>query len=142
MLSGGYVEPEPEAIRALLANGPKGPLVMLNLLRFRALADYSKTPELAGAGALSGAAAYRLYMAHTTPFVAKIGGELLFLGDGAAALIGPGEERWDLVLLMRYPDIATFIAFATDPDYLKGIGHRTAALEDSRLFPLSPRSTA
>jgi hypothetical protein len=29
------------------------------------------------------------------------------------------------------------MAFARDEEYMKGIGHRTAALEDSRLLPLA-----
>jgi hypothetical protein len=28
------------------------------------------------------------------------------------------------------------MAFASNPEYLSGIGHRLAALEDSRLLPL------
>ena len=30
-----------------------------------------------------------------------------------------------------------FIAFATNADYVAGLGHRIAALEDSRLLPLT-----
>ncbi|MEO6303022.1 MAG: DUF1330 domain-containing protein, partial [Bacteroidia bacterium] len=37
---------------------------------------------------------------------------------------------------IRQNSVADFIAFASDKEYLKGIGHRTAALEDSRLLPL------
>jgi hypothetical protein len=32
--------------------------------------------------------------------------------------------------------LASFLAFASDQSYLLGMGHRTAALEDSRLLPL------
>jgi hypothetical protein len=32
--------------------------------------------------------------------------------------------------------VASFLEFASNPDYLAGIGHRLAALEDSRLLPL------
>jgi hypothetical protein len=31
------------------------------------------------------------------------------------------------------------VGFASDPEYLAGVGHRTAALEDSRLLPLVER---
>jgi hypothetical protein len=40
-----YIEPTHEAGRALFMRGIKGPLVMLNLLRFRQVADYSATPH-------------------------------------------------------------------------------------------------
>jgi hypothetical protein len=61
---------------------------------------------------------------------------LLFLGQGGHFLIGPSEERWDAVMLVRQRSVADFIAFASNPEYLAGMGHRLAALEDSRLLPL------
>lgn len=136
----GYIEPTPENAKAVFSRGLKGPVVMLNLLRFRDVADYSASPELAPPEPISGADAYRRYMAHTAPFVAEVGGEVLFLGDGGAALIGPSDERWDLVLLVKQNDIETFFKFANNAAYLKGLGHRTAALADSRLVPMTPRA--
>ena len=67
------------------------------------------------------------------------GGELIFLGDGGALLIGPEAERWDLVMLVRQSSVDSFMRFATDADYTTGLAHRTAALEDSRLLPLVER---
>ncbi len=40
-------------------------------------------------------------------------------------------------MLVRQRDVAAFLAFASNAEYLAGTGHRTAALEDSRLLPLS-----
>ncbi|MBP6691282.1 MAG: hypothetical protein KA911_06525 [Xanthomonadales bacterium] len=109
---------------------------MLNLLRFRAVADYSGTPGLAPASPISGEAAYRLYMEHTLPYLKASGGEVLFHGRGGNFLIGPGNERWDAAMLVRQSSVASFLQFASNQDYLAGIGHRLAALEDSRLLPL------
>ena len=39
-------------------------------------------------------------------------------------------------MLVRQSSIASFLAFASDREYLLGMAHRTAALEDSRLLPL------
>jgi hypothetical protein len=47
------------------------------------------------------------------------------------------EERWDRVMLVRQASLGKFIGFTRHRDYLQGVGHRTAALEDSRLLPLS-----
>jgi len=110
---------------------------MLNLLRFRSVADYSAAPELAPKASITGEAAYRLYMAHTLPYLKASGGEVLFFGKGGPFLIGPGDERWDAVMLVRQSSVAAFMAFASNQEYLSGIGHRTAALEDSRLLPLT-----
>jgi hypothetical protein len=60
----------------------------------------------------------------------------MFFGRGGPFLIGPSDERWDAALLVRQRSVADFMAFASDNEYLAGVGHRTAALEDSRLLPL------
>lgn len=131
-----YLEVTQESGRALYLRGIQGPVVMLNLLRFRAVADYSATPQLAPPEPISGEAAYRLYIEYTLPHLKKSGGELVFLGKGGDFLIGPTDERWDAVMLVRQSSVSEFMAFAANPEYLEGIGHRTAALEDSRLLPL------
>ena len=77
----------------------KGAVVMLNLLRFREVADYSATPDLAPEGAISGAAAFHKYIEHTLPYLRQSGGDVLFLASGDHFLIGPESERWDMVML-------------------------------------------
>lgn len=131
-----YLEPSQEAGRAFVGRGISGSVTMLNLLRYRAVADYSATPELAPGSPITGEAAYRLYMEHTLPFLKESGGEILFFGRGGEFLIGPRDERWDAVVLVRQSSVASFLAFADNRAYLAGIGHRLAALEDSRLLPL------
>jgi len=121
--------------------GISGGVVMLNLLRFRTVADYSASPELAPLSPISGEAAYRLYMEHTLPHLEKSGGKLLFFGRGGQFLIGPADERWDAAMLVQQASTAAFMAFASNREYLAGIGHRTAALEDSRLLPLQEEAT-
>ena len=51
-------------------------------------------------------------------------------------LIGPSDERWDAAMLVRQESAADFLAFASNREYMSGMGHRVAALEDSRLLPL------
>ncbi|HUA80224.1 MAG TPA: DUF1330 domain-containing protein [Dyella sp.] len=131
-----YLEPTWEAGRALAARQIQGSVVMLNLLRFRHTADYAAAPELAPPQPISGEEAFQRYIEHTLPYLRESGGELLFLGGGGAFLIGPPEERWDRVMLVRQQSVASFFAFASHEAYLSGIGHRTAAVEDARLLPL------
>ena len=131
-----YLEPTQESGRAFFMRGMTGSVVMLNLLRYRAIADYSASPQLAPATPISGEAAYRLYMEHTMPHLERSGGKLLFFGRGGSFLIGPDNERWDAAMLVQQSSPAAFMAFASNAEYLAGIGHRTAALEDSRLLPL------
>ena len=131
-----YLEATEASGRALFSREIEGPVVMLNLLRYRDVADYTETPELAPETPISGEAAYRRYVEHTRPYLEGSGGEILFFGDGGPFFIGPPDERWDAAMLIRQSSLASFLAFASDPEYLKGIGHRTAALEDSRILPL------
>jgi uncharacterized protein (DUF1330 family) len=137
-----YIDPTQEQGRAFVGRKLEGGVVMLNLLRFREVADYSATPHLAPPAPIRGAAAYRLYAEHTLPHLEKSGGEMIFLGKGGAFLVGPMDERWDAVMLIRQRSVASFLAFASDPAYLAGIGHRTAALADSRLLPIAEASIA
>lgn len=131
-----YLEPTQEAGRALFMRGIRGEVVMLNLLRLRQVADYAANPELAPAQPISGAEAYDRYIAHTLPFLTQSGGALLFLGEGGPFLIGPEGERWDRAMLVKQSSVQAFLAFASHDAYLAGLGHRTAAVEDSRLLPL------
>ena len=133
-----YLEPTQAAGRHFIMRGIKGEVVMLNLLRFRPVADYSATPHLAPETPISGAEAYDLYITHTLPFLQESGGELVFLGAGGNYLVGPSDERWDMAMLVRQSSVDSFLAFSGNTDYLAGMGHRSAALEDSRLLPLSP----
>ncbi len=132
-----YLEPTQEAGRVLVQRGLTGPIVMLNLLRLKDVADYSAHPDLAPAGTISGAEAFDRYIDHTLPFLRETGGDILFLGRGGSFLIGPADEAWDLAMLIRQSSVASFLAFASHAGYLAGLGHRTAAVEDSRLLPLS-----
>ena len=135
-----YLEPTQESGRAFFMRGIAGKVVMLNLLRFRTVADYSSVPDLAPEEPISGEAAYRLYMTHTMPHLEESGGRLLFYGRGGPFLVGPNDERWDAAMLVEQSSTAAFLAFASNAEYLAGIGHRTAALEDSRLLPLEEGS--
>lgn len=130
-----YLEPTNETGRLLLERQIPDRVTMLNLLRFREQADYSSNPELAPAEPITGRAAYDVYTAHTKPFLEAAGGKVLYVGEGGHFLIGPVSERWDMVMLVEHASVAAFMGMARNAEYLSGLGHRTAALEDSRLLP-------
>jgi hypothetical protein len=73
-----YLEPTSENGRLLVERAIAGPVVMLNLLRFRESPDYSAFPELAPVEPPSGREAYDRHVAPTMPFLTAAGGELLF----------------------------------------------------------------
>jgi uncharacterized protein (DUF1330 family) len=131
-----YLEATQESGRALFTRGINGSVVMLNLLRFRKIADYSAAPQLAPQMPISGEAAYRRYMDLTMPHLEKSGGKVLFLAKGGSFFIGPSDEKWDAAILVQQSSLKSFLEFASNPEYMAGVRHRTAALEDSRLLPL------
>lgn len=132
-----FIEPTREQAQAFFDASLEGPLVMLNLLRFREVADYSQNPHLAPPKPISDSEAYKLFAQHTMPFVDGVGSQVLFQAAGHAALIGPEDERWDLVLLVCHLNMKVFSELIANEAYRKGMGHRTAALADSRLLPLT-----
>ena len=68
-----YLEPTQKSGAALFSRKIKGEITMLNLLRFREVADYSLNPELAPAGPISGREAYQKYIDHTLPILEATG---------------------------------------------------------------------
>ena len=131
-----FLEPTQEAGTALFRRNISGEVVMLNMLRFKEIADYSASPELAPEEPISGREAFQKYIDHTMPFLKESGGELLLLGSGGQFFIGPEDEQWDIVMIVKQNSLASFMAFASNTRYLAGLGHRTAATIDSRLLPI------
>lgn len=134
-----FIDPTDDSVGRLLQRGIVGPVTMLNLLRFRDWADYSTFPDAAPRQPITGRDAYDHYITHTMPFLTATGGSVAFFATGGHHLVGPPEERWDLVMAVTQASVQDFLAFASDEAYLAGVYHRTAALEDSRLLPLVER---
>jgi uncharacterized protein (DUF1330 family) len=128
-----YIEPDQEAITAFIGSYPDAtPIVMLNLLRFRAAADY----PAGAAEPCSGAEAYTRYGLAVEPLITASGGTILWQGSQAGMLIGPQDKDWHLVVLVKYPSARAFLDMVSSDDYRAVVFHRTAALEDSRLIAL------
>jgi uncharacterized protein (DUF1330 family) len=87
----------------------EGPVVMLNLMRFR-------ERSLDGDG--SGWDAYKRYSALTVPMIKARGGTLIWTGDAKTVALGePARGEWDYVALVYYPSIAAFLDMMTSKDY-------------------------
>jgi uncharacterized protein (DUF1330 family) len=65
-----------------------------------------------------------------------VGGGVFFMSPAHAPVIGP-EGEWDVVLLVQYPSRQAFLTMVADPEYQACAHHRTAALADSRLIPMT-----
>ena len=125
-----YLNPDPARLPAIFASLPEDtPIVMLNLLKFRDVAEYKGQPA-----DYSGREAYRRYTEVALQKLAQIGASVIYVGDMKATLIGPQSEQWDEVLLVRYPSKQAFFGMMQQPDFFEATRHRTAALADSRLI--------
>ena len=133
-----YLEPTHESALSLFSQDIRGEVVMLNLLRFREIADYSSQADMAPKTPISGKEAFQKYIDHTLPFLKESGGQILLLAEARHFFIGPTDEHWDAVMLIKQRSVQSFIAFASNEDCMAGIAHRTAALSDARLLPIDP----
>ena len=123
----GHIDPQREQFEAFKKLPRDKPVMMLNCLRFRERADYDDGREA------TGAEAYAAYGRDSAPVFQRVGGEIVWRGKPECMLIGPADERWDLVFIARYPSAAAFLEMVTDPVYREAVKHRTAAVSDSRL---------
>ncbi|MCB1748228.1 MAG: DUF1330 domain-containing protein [Gammaproteobacteria bacterium] len=134
------IEPTAEQLQAFAtAFADTGPVTMLNLLRYRAQADYSGHPA---ATPCSGRQAYARYAAEALACVEGVGGRVVYAGAAGAGVIGPVGEAWDDVLLVEYPGVDAFLDMVRSPRYQACVHHRSAALADSRLVPTSAGRSA
>ena len=136
-----YIDSNPELGKQFYKDfNSKGKIVMLNLLRFKKIADYTGIEGLTPEKDITGKDAYELYMKSTLPILEKAGSRVLFQGESKGFLIGPEDIIWDAVLLVEHESVTKFIELSQNQEYLKTAGHRQAALEDSRLLPISENS--
>lgn len=109
----------PELLRTL---PDEGPVVMANMLRFRAR-------SLDGNG--SGWDAYQRYSAAVIKLIKACGGTILWAGDVEGVALGvPEGNRWDYMVLVRYPSRADFVAMVGSAEYAAANAHRVNGAED------------
>src|SRR3954451_10292509 len=81
------VDPTGDDLKRFLAEDIGGPVVMLNMLRFKE----------------GKRAKYEEYARAIRPFLEKHDAKVLYVGDCSTSLVAPEEHRWDTILIVRYP---------------------------------------
>jgi len=117
------VEPDAQQfaeVAALAGGEADGPVVMLNLNRYRDRQAYMRYGEVASA------------------VLARVGGRILWHTETKATVIGDDSDRYDEVIAVWYPNLAAFAALATDPEILAAREHRLAGLERAALICCEP----
>jgi uncharacterized protein (DUF1330 family) len=122
------IRPNKDQFVELASSAEEGPVVMLNLLKFKARAEGE---------AGSGADAYRRYGEAAVKMVQEQGGRVLWQGRADQILIGDPEQDWDSVVLVEYPSRKAFIEMVTKPKYEEAHEHREAGLERTVLVAMT-----
>jgi hypothetical protein len=129
----GYVDPSRENWQAFKDLPRDRPIHMLNLIKFRDLAEYPEGHPNHGKG-LTGPEAYAIYKEGFQRVVAEDGAAMVWEAPLECVVTGPDGE-WDEAFVMGYPDSATFMKMVKDEEYIRDVvPHRSAAVADSRLI--------
>jgi uncharacterized protein (DUF1330 family) len=117
------LEPTAEQLAALAARPADEPVVMINLLQFRA--D-------------GGRQSYIRYAQEVTPHLQRVGGTVRYAGMSPSMVIGDGEKPWwEAIIVVEYPSPAAFLDMVSNEDYLKLHEHRAAGLDRGDLIATS-----
>jgi uncharacterized protein (DUF1330 family) len=123
-----FVDSTGEQLAELARDGLSGPVVMLNLLRFR--------PG-------TGRERYAEYGRAMRPLLAAAGARIVWHGRADSVVIGDDDaDGWDDVVLVEYPSRSTFLSVVRSPEYREIGKLRSAALVDSRLIACRELTTA
>jgi uncharacterized protein (DUF1330 family) len=107
------------AAEMLSDRADEGPVLMLNLLRFK--------PD-------GGEQIYQEYVQATAPLGEHFGVKIVLAATAAEALIG--NDYWDQVLVVQYPTRQTLIDMLNTELYAVNVEIRARALEDSELHAM------
>lgn len=134
------IEPTHATMAALSALAQDdGPVEMINLLRYNERAVY---PEGSPHASCSGREAYLRYAAEVQACLERVGGGVVRHARALLAFIAPEGERWDEVIVVRYPSVGAFVRMVSDSGYQQIAIHRHAALADARLVVTKPSLTS
>ncbi len=132
-----HVDPDLVRLPAELGSDCTTPVVMLNLNRYRDVADYGDGRD----EQVSGRDAYLRYGVVAFAAIASVGGRILWSTDAQEIVIGCEHDRYDEVVAVWYPSRAAFLALAEHPGYVDALAHRTAALEQATLLACAGSAT-
>jgi uncharacterized protein (DUF1330 family) len=130
------VAPTREQFLRLVASPEDGPVVLVNLFRFRERAAYETPGDDTN---VSGRDAYLRYSVRFGEVLAASGGRVLYAGDIAGVFLGEVEEAWHAVAIVEYPSRAVLADILKSPALEAIKHHRLAGIEGQINFETRPR---
>lgn len=115
---------DPEHVKKMMEEGPDGPVFMINLLKFKDMAEYEDGRETT----LTGREAYAIYGAAVADILPKFGGRFFFAADVTFLALGQVEELWDEVAIAVYPERPAMLKMSMSEEWQAAGVHRAAGL--------------
>ena len=116
-----------------LAPEDDGPVWMLNLMKYRDVADYGDGAD----SGISGRAADDAYA--PVDVLADLGAVVALFGDVTGQLAG--SPAWDRIGIVRYPTRASFFAMQNRDDFQEQYVHKKAGMEFTIVMGCLPDTT-
>ena len=113
------------AIEQHFETDPGTPIAIVNLLKFKAQAEYDDQENIS----LTGEQAYQKYLDAVRQYLPQIGAREIFQGKPNFLLVGQVEALWDEVLIIQYPNRAALQQLNQFPEVQQAAAHRAAGLE-------------
>lgn len=113
------IEPDEQQLTEIVARAggaADGPVVMLNLNRYRERDAYARYGDVA------------------TAVLERVGGRILWHAQAHQTVIGDESDLYDEVIAVWYPSRTAFIELATSPEVLAARADRAAGLERAALI--------
>ena len=124
---GGSLGMNEDELPKLLAN-PTEPFYMVNLIKYRELAEYADGRDTD----LTGREANALY--DPMPFITAMGGRVVYNSTVDEQIDGFDDVVWDDVAIVEYPCAIGFLAMATNPDFQATSIHKDAGVQTTRVM--------
>jgi len=116
---------------ATMPSEQDGPICMVNLMKYRAVARYAD----GNPSGRSGREADDVYA--PTDILRDIGAEVVFFADVDQQLLG-GAPTWDRVGVVKYPTRRSFIEMQSRPDFREKHVHKEAGMEQTIVMGCLP----
>jgi hypothetical protein len=108
-----------------------GPIWMVNLMKYREIADYEDGRE----STITGKEADNLYA--PIEVLSEIGAEIVFIGDVETQLLGD-DPKWDRVAVVKYPTRRSFVEMSSRKDFQEKYVHKEAGMQKTIVMGCIP----
>ena len=114
-----------------MSAGEDGPIWMVNLMKYRPIADYVDGRE----SKISGREADDLYA--PIDVLTDIGAEIVFVGDVETQLLGD-NPKWDRIAVVKYPTRRSFLEMSSRKDFQEKHAHKEAGMQATIVMGCTP----